>query len=251
MKLFLNDPASHVYALTDPVPEFLAFWKRLKAFSSKAYDILKDMNPPRNADYLKTFDLCARLLDFTADKALLCHEIAEKLQDPACDRSWCAEALGEMVKRQKALWLDYRDAYLATNRPINLKYIQVGWEKSQERMAKFAERILAGEFPETYEPGLLVSFDFDEPGSETWGDKKGSAINLSPGEGVARAVARQGGPSGPHAETHRRRRGDVAAQEPPAPSRLIATAAGEAIRTVRAGLLCPSLQARARSSTYQ
>ena len=116
--------------------EDIQYWRNMKDCSSRAHVLLKKSAPRLNADYLHSHDLCARMLELAADLALQYRETAIAQQQPDFNARAHAEKYMALKDRQWALWLEYRDVYLATNRPINTRYLVTAWENSQKALDK-------------------------------------------------------------------------------------------------------------------
>ena len=99
----------------------------------------------RNADYARSFDLAARMLEFAAELALEYRACAEAMQRPGFVAEDYARVFETLSERQQEMWKEYREVYAATNRPINLKYLAIAWEKSKKDLADFAADLRSAE----------------------------------------------------------------------------------------------------------
>ena len=134
-KMSVSDPAEQIPAMAS-ASETLQYWRNLKDRAGRAHLLLKKSAPRLNADYLHSHDLCARMLEFAADLALQYRDTALAQKLPEFNVRAHAEKYRALKDRQWALWQEYRDVYLATNRPINIQYLITAWEKSQKALDK-------------------------------------------------------------------------------------------------------------------
>jgi len=146
-KMFHAVPAEQVAAMAKARDEELAFWKNLKERAGKAHVLLKKSRTGRNADYLQSYDLAARMLEFAADMALECRATAEALKAPDFKAKKYADAFDALNARQQILRDEYYDVYAATNKPINLRYIATSYDKSKKDLSDFAAALRKGEKP--------------------------------------------------------------------------------------------------------
>jgi hypothetical protein len=133
-RMSVSDPAEQLPAMAAVSEEEVKYWQNMKDCASKAHVLLKKSAPHLNADYLQSHDLCARMLEFAADLALQYRDTALTQKQPNFNGRAHAEKFQELKKRQWALWEEYRDTYLATNKPINIQYLITAWENSQKAL---------------------------------------------------------------------------------------------------------------------
>ena len=69
-RLFHSDPVESVFSMMGADDDTLAFWRTLKKDTAATHAALADAQPQRNADYLRSIDLAARLFECSADMAL-------------------------------------------------------------------------------------------------------------------------------------------------------------------------------------
>jgi hypothetical protein len=138
-RMSLSDPAEQLPAMAAASEEDVQYWRNMKDCSSRAHVLLKKSAPRLNADYLHSHDLCARMLEFAADLALQYRETALAQKQPGFTGRAHAEKYQALKDRQWALWEEYRDVYLATNRPINIRYLITAWENSQKGLEGLIE----------------------------------------------------------------------------------------------------------------
>jgi hypothetical protein len=127
--------------------EEMVFWRNLKEKAARAHLLLKKGSPKWNADYLQSHDLAARMLVLAADFALQYRATAEALAGGKFNANKQAAAYQALLDRQVALWPEYRDTYLATNKPINQRYLVLAWEKSGRAIEDFIAELKSGELP--------------------------------------------------------------------------------------------------------
>ena len=125
----------------------LAFWQKIHRDAESARDLLKRQRPSRNAEYIPAFVLSANMFVFSADLAMLSYEMARDIAADTFNSHKYTTALDRLAKRHKALGNEYHRVYAATNRPINLKYIDDQWEWMHGELSGLATRIRAKEFP--------------------------------------------------------------------------------------------------------
>jgi hypothetical protein len=143
--MFHSVPREQIPAMTKAPAEELAFWRDLKALAGRAHVLLKKSAARQNADYLRSYDLAARMLECAADLALQYRATADAMGGPRFDARKHAKAYEDLAARQQALWKEYREMYAATNRPINLRYLARAWDKSQQDLTEFAAALRRGE----------------------------------------------------------------------------------------------------------
>ena len=68
--MFHGEPSKQIPAMAKVSKEELAFWRQLKVEAAKAHELLLKAKAQRNADYITSYDLAARMLEFAADMAL-------------------------------------------------------------------------------------------------------------------------------------------------------------------------------------
>lgn len=137
----VSDPAEQIPKLAEASEQEIVFWQNMKQAANRAHLLLKKCRPRLNADYLKSHDLCARMLEFAADLALQYRKTAVDQKKPEFKPRAHARLYQELKHRQQALWEEYRDVYLATNRPINVRYLVLAWEKSQKALEKYINEL--------------------------------------------------------------------------------------------------------------
>ncbi len=143
--MFHAAPNEQLPAMAKASKEELDFWKQLKADAGKAHELILKNKPQRNADYVPSFDLAARMLEFAADTALELRATAEAMQKKGFVGEQYARKFEALSERQQKMWPEYRDIYAATNRPINLKYLCTAWQNSKKYLADFAADLRSGE----------------------------------------------------------------------------------------------------------
>lgn len=140
-RMFHSVPAEKLPEMAKASEADLAFWQALKASSERAHVLLKKASPTLNRDYLHSHDLAARMLGLSADFALAYRAVAVAMDAPEFNGQRFAGEFEALSERQQALWPEYRDVYAATNRPINLKYLQIAWDKSKADLAEFIKAL--------------------------------------------------------------------------------------------------------------
>jgi len=145
--MFHGAPKEQIAAMTKATPEDLAFWSHLKECAQRAHILLKKSLPKHNADYLRSYDLAARMLEFAGELALQYRATAEALNHAKFSAKKEAKTYEDLSARQQALGKEYRDVYAATNRPINLRYLAIAWEISKKDLTDFAASLRNGEIP--------------------------------------------------------------------------------------------------------
>jgi len=146
--LFHTDTVTNVRNMAKADEHEMAYWNTLKEYSGQAHDILKDIRVRSNRDYLRSVDLAARMLQWSADMAFACRALAQSVDKPDFNAEFYAKALEKLAKRQEKLWPKYRDTYATTNRPINLKHIQKVWDWTHEQIMVAAQDLRSGTFPD-------------------------------------------------------------------------------------------------------
>ena len=142
--MFHGAPHEQIPVMAKASEDELAFWRQLKASAAKAHYLLLKGKAQRNADYVRSYDLAARMLEFAADMALECRAAAEAMRAPRFVAEDYARAFEKLSERQQEMWKEYREVYAATNRPMNLKYLAIAWEKSRKDLADFAADLRNG-----------------------------------------------------------------------------------------------------------
>jgi len=201
-RLLHADAVETVWSLVGADEGDVAFWKGLKEDASAVHAVLGKANPVRNADYLRSIDLAARLLECAADMALACREAARTAEDPQADRLVVLDQLERVRVSHEALWDQYEAAYRATNRPLNLDHIGRSWRATSESLAALIADLRSGAFPPSYEKALRATFAFDGEGDSVWRDSCGTDIVLRPVEGLPQPEICAGGPSGAGSYLH-------------------------------------------------
>ncbi|MFH1739244.1 MAG: family 20 glycosylhydrolase [bacterium] len=144
---FHTDPVENIKAMAKINEDELTYWDKVHGNSGIAHEILQQTQPGTNADYLRTIDLSARLLYFTADMAYCCRQLAENMARPPIDTEHFAKSFEKIAERQQELWQDYRETYATTNRPINLRHIQKIWDSIHEQLLTLGKDLRSGKFP--------------------------------------------------------------------------------------------------------
>ena len=142
--MFHGEPSKQIPAMAKVSKEELAFWRQLKVEAAKAHELLLKAKAQRNADYITSYDLAARMLEFAADMALQFRASAVAMQQKGFVGEEHARRFEALSERQQKMWTEYHDVYAATNRPINLKYLCLAWEKSKKDLADFAADLRSG-----------------------------------------------------------------------------------------------------------
>ena len=192
--MFHCEPAEGVWGMADANEETLAFWNTLDAETRAVHDALLGVRPAENADYVRTVDLAARMLNASAEMALTFHRIGATMERAEFDREDAAAALESLAGRHGGLWEEYEATWRATNRPINLDHIRGVWSGTTEGLKTLAAEIRAGRFPAPVLPGPRVAFDFDGEGEAAWRDALGTGLQLVPVAGEPSASLATGGP---------------------------------------------------------
>ena len=143
--MFHGAPQEQIAAMAKASEDELAFWRQLEASAGKSHELLSMGKAQRNADYARSFDLAARMLEFAAELALEYRACAEAMQRPGFVAEDYARVFETLSERQQEMWKEYREVYAATNRPINLKYLAIAWEKSKKDLADFAADLRSAE----------------------------------------------------------------------------------------------------------
>jgi len=142
-----SKPEEQIPALGKAEDGELALWRTMKARAGRAHVLLKKSLARRNADYLRSYDLAARILEYAADLALQYRATAEALNEPGFNPQAEGRIYDGLAARQEALWNEYRAVYAATNRPINLRYLVLAWDESVHALRRLAETLGRGEVP--------------------------------------------------------------------------------------------------------
>jgi len=132
-------PTARKLAAADDKEE--PFWNGVKQAADEAVRVLPSIQPPRNGDYLQSVLLGARMMQFTAELALLCRSMGQQLGKPDLAAKDFADRLDALAVRQQEMWKDYRKTYLATNRPINIKHIAPAWDYMQTQLTSTASQL--------------------------------------------------------------------------------------------------------------
>ena len=140
-----SKPEDQIPAMTKADEGEIALWRTMKERAGRAHVLLKKSRARRNADYLRSHDLAARILEYAADLALEYRATAEALNAPGFKPRAAAEAYEGLAERQRALWHEYHEVYAATNRPINLRYLVRAWDESTRALEAFAAALRKGE----------------------------------------------------------------------------------------------------------
>jgi len=146
-----SDVAEAVSSMREADEATVAFWRTLKGEAEAVHAVLSNAAPTRNADYLCSVDLAARLLSLSADMALACRAVAEALDEAGFDSEPLAGAFEELATRHGTLWKEYERVYGTTNRTLNLNHIGRAWAWAGERLSALAGDLRTGAFP-TKEP---------------------------------------------------------------------------------------------------
>jgi hypothetical protein len=192
--MFHSDPAVTLATMAEADEAALAFWRRLRDETEAAHKALARVKPARNADVLRAVDLGARMLRHAADYALFCREGALATATPDFDREALAKGLEQRAAESAGLWKEYQAIYTATNRPLNMKYLDSAQLWTQEKFAEAAAAVRGGTLPPTHEKELRLAFDFDGEGAEAWHASKPSAFVLAPVGSAPSPTIEKGGP---------------------------------------------------------
>jgi hypothetical protein len=195
-RMLHDDARQQVLAMVGQGEDALAFWRSLKAESEAAHAVIAQTQAPRNADYLRSVALAARILTCAADMALTYHAVAQGLGDDAVDSAMLVQQLKDLEARHRALWEEYRVVYAATNRPLNLNHIGASWKTASDEIAALAADISSGGFPPVCEKALLSVFDFDGDGERALREQGPRAMTLQPMTDRPQPEIVAGGPSG-------------------------------------------------------
>jgi len=140
-----SKPEEQIPAMAKANDGELALWRTMKERAGRAHILLKKSRARSNADYLRSYDLAARILEYAADLALEYRATAEAMNAPGFKPRAAAPAYERLAARQRALWHEYREVYAATNRPINLRYLIRAWDESTQAIEAFAAALGKGE----------------------------------------------------------------------------------------------------------
>lgn len=143
-RMFHSAPKEKLEEMANASDADLVFWRNLKESAGRAHVLLKKAPAKINADYLRVHDLAARMLELSADFALEYREIASAKKAPGFNGGKYADEIDALSARQQALWEEYRAAYEATNRPINLNYLVIAWDTSKKELAEFSRELRMG-----------------------------------------------------------------------------------------------------------
>jgi hypothetical protein len=194
--LFHCNPEEGVWGMAGASEETVAFWERLALETKGVHEALTDAIPAQNADYARTTDLAARMLNTSAEMALTFHRITTSMEGTDFNREQAAAELESLGETHGALWADYQSVWQATNRPINLNHIVKVWSGTTDGLKVLAADIRAGRFPAPVPKGLRVAFNFDGEGGLEWQDAVGTGLKVDPAAGAPSSLTAQGGPSG-------------------------------------------------------
>lgn len=146
-RFFQSELAVSVGQMVGTDEPAMAYWRKLRADSHAAHVYLTGLTPPRNADTLRVIDLSARMLNFSADMALLCQSLAEGLdKNPDMNTEVYSHQFEALTERYEQLWRDYVEAYRATNRPLNLGPIDELWSWMHDQLDSTAHLLYFDEF---------------------------------------------------------------------------------------------------------
>ena len=143
--MFHSAPAEQIPKMAQASKEDLDFWRALKDDAGKAHDLIRKTSAKHNADFLRSCDLAARELELAGEPALQYRATAEALRTPGFDGEKQAQIYEQLAARHQALWREYETIYRATNRPINLRYLVLAWDKSKKDLTEFAAKLRSGE----------------------------------------------------------------------------------------------------------
>ena len=145
--MFQDPPKISIDVMAKADDAEMAFWKKLKQDAEVAHNLLADVTVLRNADHLKAIDLATQTLACSADMAFLYHDMVRTSRTDDFDAARFSASLRAIAARHTAMWSDYEQAWLATNRPLNLAYIRTTWTTAINEITAFAEEIESGAFP--------------------------------------------------------------------------------------------------------
>jgi hypothetical protein len=140
-RMFHGVPKEKLEEMGKATDADIAFWKNMKDSAARAHVLFKKAPVKMNDDYLQVHDMAARMLELAADFALEYREIASARNTAEFNGRKYAERIDALSARQQALWEEYRAAYVATNKPINLKYLVLAWDKSKQDLAEFSQTL--------------------------------------------------------------------------------------------------------------
>lgn len=189
------DPDAAVWSMAGADESGLAFWKNLAAESAAVHDTLDAMKPVLNADYLATLDLAARLLHGAAEMALAFHDIGTAMAKADFNREQAAVRLDALAENHETLWEAYRQAWLSTNRPLNILHLNRVWSETTNGITRLAGEIRSSAFPAVTEKGLKAAFSFDGEDGAAWAADPGG-LTLGPAADAPVPEIQPGGPSG-------------------------------------------------------
>lgn len=194
--MFHCDPAEAVWGMAGANEEVLAFWNALDTETRAVHEALGAVHPAENADYVRSVDLAARMLNASAEMALTFHRIGAAMEQSEFNREEAAAALEALAHTHGGLWDEYEAIWRATNRPLNLNHIGRVWSATTEGLNTLAAEIRDGHFPAPVLPGPRAAFNFDEEGQAAWQDALGTGLELLPTAGDPPAALESGGPGG-------------------------------------------------------
>ncbi|HOF41392.1 MAG TPA: glycoside hydrolase family 20 zincin-like fold domain-containing protein, partial [Candidatus Hydrogenedentes bacterium] len=194
--MFHCDPAEAVWSMAGANEETLLFWNTLGTETRAVHEVLGAVQAAENADYVRSIDLAARMLNTSAEMALAFHRIGAAMEQAEYDREEAAAALESLARTHGALWDEYEAVGRATNRPINLNHIGRVWSGTTEGLSALAAEVRDGRFPAPVLPGPQVAFNFDGAGQDAWRDALGTGLELDPAAGDPPVSLESGGPGG-------------------------------------------------------
>ncbi len=147
-RTFQSDPKALVDKWESMDADELAYWKKLRTDAQRAHQLLRKIEVPRNSTCLAATDISARMLTFTGRMVFLCREVGKSAKGSNPDTQKYAEKFDKLIKRYEILWRDYRNAYLETNRPINIEHIGKVWDLMYGELESLRNDLRSG----TYTP---------------------------------------------------------------------------------------------------
>ena len=145
--VFQDPPKTSIGAMEKANEATMAFWTKLKQDAEAAHHHLATLTVLRNADYVRAIDIAAQTLVCSADMAFLYRDIAQTQNTQNFDAARFAASLRTIAARHAAMWKEYEQAWLATNRPLNLPYIHTTWTNAINDITAFAQELDGGKFP--------------------------------------------------------------------------------------------------------
>ncbi|HOC68312.1 MAG: Beta-hexosaminidase [Candidatus Hydrogenedentes bacterium ADurb.Bin101] len=188
------DPDAAVWSMAGADDATLSFWNTLATESASVHTTLSAAKPALNADHLATLGLAARLLHGAAEMALAFQDIGTAMAKADFNREEAAARLDALAENHEILWEAYRQAWLATNRPLNLVHLGRVWSETTTGMSRLAGEIRSGGFPAVPEKGLQAAFTFDGKGGEAWKDDRDYLTLVPVVDGLVPEIT-AGGPS--------------------------------------------------------